>query len=198
MASKSISQLTPTTSLNGADLFVVNHNGTTNTTTLNTLVNSILPPGIIMAFASATVPAGWLECNGQSTASYPTLAALVGANVPDLRGEFVRGWDNGRGIDTGRRFGSNQTESLSGHTHTATSPEHTHSASISNSPRVVYSFGYDNGYTGLYPNEHGGDGLDYLASNISIGSTAVSVTVGSTGGTETRPRNVALMYIIKT
>jgi microcystin-dependent protein len=163
-------------------------------------VDALVPTGAIIAFYRSTTPAGWLECNGATiTNSGDTTAlyALIGATLPDLRGEFVRGWDHGRGIDSGRIFGSNQTESLSAHTHTASSPEHTHSASISNSPSVIYVAGSETGGGGLYPTEHASNYIDYLAGNISIGSTAVSVTIGSTGGTETRPRNVALMYCIK-
>lgn len=55
-------------------------------------------------------PSGYLECNGQSTSSYPELAALIGAKVPDLRGAFVRGFDHGRGVDSGRSFGSFQSD----------------------------------------------------------------------------------------
>ena len=49
------------------------------------------PVGAIVMWAAATLPTGWIVCNGQSTGSYPDLAAVIGGNVPDLRGQFVRG-----------------------------------------------------------------------------------------------------------
>lgn len=76
-----------------------------------------VPTGAIMPFYRNSAPSGWLECNGQSTTGYAALQALIGANVPDLRGEFIRGWDNGRGIDSGRALGSSQAEMIGPHTH---------------------------------------------------------------------------------
>lgn len=52
-----------------------------------------MPIGTIIIWASAVLPTDgvWLECNGQSTTGYPALAAIVGSNVPDYRGVFLRG-----------------------------------------------------------------------------------------------------------
>ncbi|WP_435300708.1 phage tail protein [Escherichia coli] len=61
---------------------------------------------------SATPPTGWLKCNGSSFSltSYPALAAVFPSGVlPDLRGEFIRGWDDGRLVDTGRAVMSSQS-----------------------------------------------------------------------------------------
>jgi microcystin-dependent protein len=110
-------------------------------------------------------PLGWLECNGQSTAGSAALIAIYGTNVPDLRGEFVRGWDHGKGVDQGRNVRSFQGQDIQPHTHTY----------------VQTTQGTDT--------TSGGD-THYI--NASSGIT------GSTGGTETRPRNVALMFIVKT
>lgn len=66
---------------------------------------SALPVGVPVPWPLATAPAGWLKCNGAAfTASqYPKLAqAYPALKLPDLRGEFIRGWDDGRGVDTGR------------------------------------------------------------------------------------------------
>lgn len=137
--------------------------------------------GAVTQFAGGTAPTGYLECNGTavSRATYAALFAIVGTtygagdgsttfNLPDMRGEFVRGWDNGRGIDSGRAIGSTQAEQL---------PAHTHS----------YSY-----------NINGGVG----SSPGGTGGSLTSATTGSTGGTanssELRPRNIALMFIIKT
>jgi microcystin-dependent protein len=55
------------------------------------VASALVPVGTINAYAGATAPTGWLLCNGQSTTGYPTLAALVGATAPDLRGRFPIG-----------------------------------------------------------------------------------------------------------
>ena len=141
-------------------------------------VDSVVPAGIIMLWASTTVPAGWLECNGQSTTGYAALAAVVGANVPDLRGEFVRGWDNGRGIDPARSIKSAQSDAFQGHFH---------------------DFYSDNEQT-----SGGGGGRSVRAKNTlqpngTVGSASTDGINGSPRtSSETRPRNIALMYIIKT
>ena len=78
------------------------------------------PVGTIIAMATVTVPSGYLECNGASLnrGTYSRLFEIIGTtfgsvdastfNLPDLRGEFLRGFDNGRGVDTGRVLGSFQ------------------------------------------------------------------------------------------
>ncbi|QYM92812.1 phage tail-collar fiber domain-containing protein [Dickeya zeae] len=71
--------------------------------------------GIPQPWPQATAPAGWLKCNGQSfdRSVYPRLAQVYPSGVlPDLRGEFIRGWDDGRGVDAGRAILSAQTGSL--------------------------------------------------------------------------------------
>jgi len=141
-------------------------------------VDARLPAGFVSAFAGGTVPSGWLECNGASiaVASYPALHAAIGYtyggsgasfNLPDLRGEFIRGWAHDRGghLDFGRALGSLQTDELKAHTHT-----------------VNYAAGYSGSP---------GTTLSGMAGAPSTQNTS------STGGTETRPRNVALMYCIK-
>lgn len=136
--------------------------------------------GVVQAYAGQTPPAGWLECNGAvvSRTTYANLFAVIGTtfgagdgsttfSLPDLRGEFIRGWDHGRAVDNGRVFGSAQTDELKSHTHTMR---------VSDNPsdwsRAL----------------RGGNG------NVA---ESVSGWVNPTGGSETRPRNVALMYIIK-
>jgi len=131
-----------------------------------TVGGSILPGQIVM-WGTDDPPAGWLECNGQSTAGYSNLIALFGSNLPDLRGEFVRGWSNNRvTVDYPRDILSAQAQDIQPHTHSYTAPTVTSS------------------------NVKG-------AANGSLPGTQ-SATTGSTGTTETRPRNVALMFIIKT
>ncbi|EJD6660434.1 tail fiber protein, partial [Enterobacter cloacae] len=70
-----------------------------------------LPVGVPVPWPSATPPAGWLKCNGSSftAAQYPRLAlAYPALKLPDLRGEFIRGWDDGRGVDAGRAILTSQ------------------------------------------------------------------------------------------
>jgi len=63
---------------------------------------SIIPSGGVIMWPSNVAPTGFLELAGQSTSGYPALAAIYGANLPDMRGEFPRGWDNTRGVDASR------------------------------------------------------------------------------------------------
>lgn len=145
-----------------------------------------VPSGAIQVFAMSTPPTGWLSCDGSavSRTTYATLYGLIGTlygsgdgsttfNLPDLRGEFIRGWDAGRGVDSGRAFGSSQADELKAHRHSYNT----------------------NGGTA------GGGGDNGLAR---VGGSAGSATFGyppgainETGGTETRPRNVAMLYCIK-
>ncbi|EJH0005801.1 phage tail protein [Escherichia coli] len=76
---------------------------------------SALPVGVPVPWPSATPPTGWLKCNGAafSPEEYPELAKAYPTNkLPDLRGEFIRGWDDGRGIDTNRSLLSSQGDTI--------------------------------------------------------------------------------------
>ncbi|RRM94717.1 phage tail protein [Escherichia coli] len=76
---------------------------------------SALPVGVPVPWPSATPPTGWLKCNGAvfSAEEYPELAKAYPTNkLPDLRGEFIRGWDDGRGIDVGRELLSAQGDAI--------------------------------------------------------------------------------------
>lgn len=130
--------------------------------------------GEIVMYGGTSAPRGWLECDGRSTAPYPDLAAVVGAKVPDLRGEFVRGWDHGRGVDSGRILLRSQDEEFKSHSH---------------------SMGGDRRYI-----VDGGPIICGPASDPPWGKhwmgTFNGTGVSNTGGRETRPRNVALMFII--
>lgn len=139
-------------------------------------------PGIIEIFGGGEAPDGYLECDGAlvSRTTYADLFAAIGTifgvgdgattfALPDLRGEFVRGWDHGRGIDAARERGSAQTDMLKSHTHSVTPPAAT-----------------DDTSSGATTTGSGG------------GETITPYNTASSGGTETRPRNVALMMVIKT
>ena len=87
-------------------------------------------PGSIQMMGSTSVPSGWLECNGAavSRTAYATLFSIIGTtfgngdgtttfNLPDMRGEFPRGWDHGKGIDPAREFGTAQLYQMTSHGH---------------------------------------------------------------------------------
>ena len=92
-----------------------------------------VPAGAIVYFAMNTPPSGWVKADGTavSRTTYAALFAAIGTtfgvgdgsttfNLPDIRGEFMRGWDDGRGVDGGRAFGSAQSSQNLAHTHTVT------------------------------------------------------------------------------
>lgn len=116
------------------------------TAALNKLNQMIGEPlvGMVASFAMSAVPSGWLRCNGAavSRTTFAKLFTRVGTtfgggdgsttfNLPDMRGLFPRGWDEGRGIDGGRPFGSHQDHMMLSHHHSAWSAaagDHIHSA----------------------------------------------------------------------
>ena len=201
----------------GANGSVLQTNGSG---TLSFVAIQGVPTGTIFCFAIATVPTGYLECNGQSTSGHAALAALIGSNVPDLRGEFVRGWasnTNDSTRDQGRQIwthgGTNQSDDIKSHNHTVTSSHtindsgHIHSPSSTNSPTSTVADGRSIAVNDRIVGNYGGgsgQGLGPLGNRqfMNTATTGISIStnnsVGNTGGSETRPRNVALMYIIKT
>lgn len=158
--------------------------------------NALTPPGVVMAYAAQTPPDGWLECNGSvvSRNAYAALYAAIGTTfntggesstqfrLPDLRGEFIRGFDNNREVDDGRVFGSSQADAMQGHRH------------------AFSSTGADSGFN----TAGGGQGVDpgpwtVAAFSASIGDPTTDGTNGTPRtAAETRPRNIALLYMIKT
>ena len=164
-------------------------NGTTGIDTPS--INSGNIVGQVCFFAMDTAPTGFLACSGQavSRTTYAALFTALGTtygagdgsttfNLPDLRGEFIRGLDGGRGVDSGRSMGSAQGDAFQGHGHTLTGRAHA-------------------GSSGVY-NEFG----DTSAAEIYSNTTSVQDPVARSHGTprtasETRPRNVALLPCIK-
>ena len=191
MADVTINQLTPGTPSNAA-VVPYSEGGITKSTTVS---NFGVPIGAVFHLATSTVPAGYLKCNGDVvpngsgtvqgiTANFSVLYALLGATygslgkLPDLRGEFVRGFDDGRGIDVSRVMGSNQADAFQGHKHRRTL-----------------------GLTRAYSAEVV-SGIDaYYNAGTFILEVGDPVTDGTNGtprtASETRPRNVALMPVIK-
>ena len=170
-----------------------------------------VPVGTILTFGASTPPSGFLECNGSaiSRSTYASLFSILSTthgagdgsstfNLPDLRGQFVRGWDNSAGVDASRVFGSTQTDQNKNHTHT------TDSVTLTGGIRKI-SEGFLSGgsATGVFTKtSDGNNSITGSSSTSPVGGVDFdgthSHTISSSGGgTEARPKNVALMYIIK-
>ncbi|HIH3600138.1 TPA: phage tail protein [Escherichia coli] len=142
---------------------------------------SALPVGVPVPWPSATPPTGWIKCNGApfSAQEYPELAKAYPTNkLPDLRGEFIRGWDDGRGIDTGRALLSIQSDEVR-----KLALKYWGPASIG-SPSKTFAL-----------SESAGGGL--YTDGISQASGGVTNAFQLPGGSETRPRNIAFNYIVR-
>jgi len=167
-----------------------------------TIINISSPTGAVTAFAANAAPNGWLECDGSavSRSTYSSLFSVIGTsfglgdgtntfNLPDLRGEFIRGWDNGRGVDDGRSFGSAQLDQMQ----RITGEFNAHG--VAKGGRLSTDGAFSDGGSG------GRNGAEADGNNKAIAfnsANSPNARVSSTTDGETRPRNVALMYIIKT
>ena len=171
-----------------------------------------VPAGSVFTFATTTPPSGYLECNGAavSRSTYASLFSAISTtwgvgdgsstfNLPDLRGQFVRGWDNSAGVDSGRSFASSQTDQNKNHTHTTDSQSLTGtvshlSGSLANNPGSASGIITKTSPVSAVGARSSGSAN---ASGISIDATHSHTISSSGGGTEARPKNIALMYIIK-
>ena len=159
-----------------------------------------VPSGAVMNFAMPTAPNGWLEADGSevSRTEFSALFNAIGTvwgegdgsttfNLPDARGEFLRGWDNGRGVDSGRDFGSAQEDE---------NKEHSHGGSVGSVGN--HSHGYVGPGTGT---RAAGDVFTFSATQNRTtsggGSHSHSLSINSSGGNESRPRNIAMLTCIK-
>ncbi|WP_258379908.1 phage tail protein [Pseudomonas atacamensis] len=154
---------------------------------------SALPVGSIVAFPVDAPPPGFLELDNsvKSSATYPDLSAYLGGKfnkgdegvgnfrLPEARGEFLRGWDHGRGVDAGREMGSSQGDDIKAHSH---------SALFANG---AVGSGTVLGIVNSSAGDRGGSGAAYA------GSGGGQSYISSSGGSETRPRNIAVMWCIK-
>lgn len=149
-------------------------------------------PGTVVFHSKNAAPAGYLKCNGGAVSRtvYADLWNEIGStfgsgdgsttfNLPDIRGEFPRGWDDSRGVDAGRAFGSAQSQSFQSHIHTLDT-------------RIMI---------GQIASSGLGAGIAAGAAYNAVGmlfESGVSGTGSANGGVnETRPRNVALLACIK-
>ena len=165
-----------------------------------TLLSNESLVGLILYFAKDSVPDGWLKCNGAviSRTTYISLFNAIGTTfgdgdgeitfqLPDLRGEFIRGWDDGAGIDTGRIFGNSQGDSTKRPNNafiTTTDGLHSHTY---NAPRLHRD-------VREWPNYR--VRRDQTSSNTGGAGSHIHTITGG-GDPETRPRNISLIACIK-
>jgi len=196
-----------------------------------------IPTGTVVPYAANSAPSGWAICDGSlygRTALDPSpqvnLFGVIGTTygagdglttfaVPDLRGMFVRGFDNGRGIDPLRVFGTQQADSFKSHNHSGNTglfnATHTHSFSgTTGTDSPDHSHAYTrSGFSGSRGSGGANTAVSEYAANTggastrhthtysgttSSGGSDHQHTIASDGQTETRPQNVAMNYIIKT
>lgn len=160
------------------------------------------PAGTVIFYAASTAPSGFLKANGAavSRTTYASLFAAIGTtfgagdgsttfNVPDLRGEFPRGWDDGRGVDSGRVFGSTQANGI---------PRLRGGVTDSHGNSAMSAFNVS-GFTNPFVNA-GGDS-PWRTTIQAATTAAVYVEFDServiSSSPDVRPRNLALLACIK-
>ena len=169
----------------------ITFNGSSGVITGAIRAEGIIPVGAVVYFANSSTPTGYLKANGASlsTTTYSDLFAAIGYtyggsggnfNVPDLRGEFIRGWDDGRGVDSGRGIGSFQSQSW----------------------KTLYiierGFGWNGGYTHTYGQIPQSAQNGYVGNQFTGKWENPSAAQQYRYGTEeVRPRNHALLACIK-
>ncbi|ELD7983131.1 phage tail protein [Enterobacter hormaechei subsp. steigerwaltii] len=156
---------------------------------------SALPVGVPVPWPLAAAPAGWLKCNGAAFTAvrYPKLAqAYPGLKLPDLRGEFIRGWDDGRGVDTGRALLSSQSHAFT---------EHRHALSLWTGAALGKGDALAQRYSPQASKGDGGSMDESTNTGGAIGFANLTNEVASSYKTyasnETRPRNIAFNYIVR-
>ncbi|HDY1650060.1 TPA: tail fiber protein [Escherichia coli] len=149
---------------------------------------SALPVGVPVPWPSATLPTGWLKCNGAAFSSemYPNLAKAYPTNkLPDLRGEFIRGWDDGRGVDNGRNLLSAQSDAIQNIVgtfgRTQLFKDALNSGPFSQTDSILS--------VGLQPTEI----IEGYGASVWTFDASRSVRTAS----ETRPHNIAFNYIVR-
>ncbi|HCL8810710.1 TPA: phage tail protein [Escherichia coli] len=156
---------------------------------------SALPVGVPVPWPSATPPTGWLKCNGAafSAEEYPELAKAYPTNkLPDLRGEFIRGWDDGRGVDNGRGLLTLQDGAIVSHNH------YWGIWTSRTNDQTLESFTGTTILKQITPLSPAIDFDNYPIPNPAITEGGVvAATTKPAGANETRPRNVAFNYIVR-
>jgi len=174
---------------------IANSDGATFRTNVNNSLAEVLPVGMVAPFAGTAAPSGWLECDGSaiSRTTYSDLFTALGTlygvgdgsttfNLPDLRGQFLRGWNHGAGTDpdaasrtdrgdgtTGDNVGTKQADENKSHTHIT-------SGDFWRRPATDYVISLS---TGTWDN------------------LTTDPETSASGGNESRPKNVSVMFCIK-
>uniref|UniRef100_UPI003144FC38 tail fiber protein n=1 Tax=Gilliamella sp. ESL0250 TaxID=2705036 RepID=UPI003144FC38 len=175
--------------------FIRNYRGTANSghweswveqiTTAN--INDYLPVGIPQPWPTTTPPAGWLKCNGWKfdKNKYPKLAkAYPSGYLPEMRGETIRGWDDGRGVDPGREILSPQGDAIR-NIWGEISPI---SESFASEPIATGAFKYFEKHAGHTPT---------TIDRGSVGGVVFDASNIVPTANENRVRSVAFLYIVK-
>jgi microcystin-dependent protein len=167
-----------------------------STDDVTSAVASASPAGNVSFFAMSSAPSGWIKANGAavSRSTYSALFSAIGTtfgagdgsttfNVPDLRGEFARGWDDSRGVDSGRSFGTSQLDQLQQVTGNV------------NRVWALNTYTADGAFSGTTTTQTGiGAGSNHRTLNLNFNNANSS---SARVGTETRARNIALLACIK-
>lgn len=168
--------------------------------------------GTIMAYGGIVPPNNWMECDGTVllTASYQNLYTAIGNTdalsaygylcnqfgvrdssgyyfkLPDLRGEFLRGWDHGRGVDAGRESSSFQACAIQ---------PHKHIAPLGSQGRGPFGEQASNDFLGFSGTD--GNNSMFLTNDATSYNGLNPNNIGTIVANDTRPRNVSVVYIIK-
>ncbi|MGU4907435.1 tail fiber protein, partial [Escherichia coli] len=161
---------------------------------------SALPVGVPVPWPTATPPAGWLKCDGRAFTKeqYPVLARVYPTlRLPDLRGEFIRGWDDGRKVDTGRSLLSGQAA-----TFIRTALQDYYGYDLNTNVKVGIAFATADSVitVGNPANPKAGNNSDYVpasADNSIMGPQRTAEDNFTGAWISMRPRNVAFNYIVR-
>lgn len=157
---------------------------------------SALPVGVPVPWPSATPPTGWLKCNGApfSAEEYPKLAkAYPKLKLPDLRGEFIRGWDDGRGVDSARLLLSSKAASILEHNHEmhGWTGNPLMAGDVYSSGSSVFAVQLSIGDGGLLYSWKDGSGTTNDSKRMNRTNHV------SSGAGDGSPRNIAFNYIVR-
>ncbi|EBL2006180.1 phage tail protein [Salmonella enterica] len=159
-------------------------------------IDKYIPVGFPLPWPQATPPDGWLKCNGAAfdKAKYPKLAvAYPSGSLPDLRGEFLRGWDDGRGVDSGRGLLSAQSDAIRNITGTVFGRcDRTGMKIFSNGSGAFVATKTGDIYGAVTSTYVVSTDLDDRWSRLDL-DVSRSVPVAA----DNRPRNIAFNYIVR-
>lgn len=164
-------------------------------------IDKYIPVGSPLPWPQATPPEGWLKCNGAAfdKAKYPKLAvAYPSGSLPDLRGEFIRGWDDGRGIDTNRALlASQQATGIRTAALDYFGVDSTAEGGTTGTAFVSADSAVAQQPAGARVPSNGGELGAVLADNAMMGTQNTSALSEPCVWITMRPRNVSFNYIVR-